>query len=142
MKHEEYQELLEMIYKELRKITKAGELTEASLKNMEMLTHSLKSIKCAMKDDGEGYSMAYPMRGWPMFPQNYSEDDYMKARRRDSRDRYMSTDYARGDYRYDDRYPRHGERDAMMSKLGRMVDDAQDEQTRRVLRDTMRALGE
>lgn len=141
MKHEEYQELLEMIYKELRKITKAGELTEASLKNMEMLTHSLKSIKCAMKEDeGNGYSMNYPMRGWPMYPQNYSEDEYMEARRRDSRGRYMSNDYSRGDYRYDERYSR--DRDAMMSKLGRMVDDAQDEQTRRVLRDTMRALGE
>ena len=140
MKHEEFQELLEMIYKELRKITKAGELTDTSLKNLEMLTHSLKSIKCAMKED-EGYSMNYPMRGWPMYPHN--EDDYMEARRRDSRGLYMSTDYARGDYRYgDDRYSRHGERDAMMSKLGRMVDDAQDEQTRRVLRDTMRALGE
>lgn len=139
MKHEEYQELLEMIYKELRKITKAGELTEASLKNMEMLTHSLKSIKCAMKEEeGNGYSMNYPMRGWPMYPQNYSEDDYMEARRRDSRGRYMGNDYRYGD----DRYSRHGERDAMMSKLGRMVDDAQDEQTRRVLRDTMRALGE
>ena len=132
MKHEEYQELLEMIYKELRKITKAGELTEASLKNMEMLTHSLKSIKCAMKED-EGYSNTYPMRGWPMYPRN--DEEYMEAHRRDSRGRYMS-----GDYRYDDRYAR--DRDAMMSKLGRMVDDAQDEQTRRVLRDTMRALGE
>lgn len=141
MKHEEFQELLEMIYKELRKITKAGELTDTSLRNLEMLSHSLKSIKCAMKDEeGEGYSMAYPMRGWPMYPRN--DEEYMEARRRDSRGRYMSTDYPRGDYRYDDRYPRHGERDAMMSKLGRMVDDAQDEQTRRVLRDTMRALGE
>lgn len=124
MKHEEYEELLEMIYKELRKITKTGELTDASLRNLEMLAHSLKSIKCAMKEE-DGYSERY-MRGWPMYPQ----DDYPEARRRDSRGRYMS-DYAR-----------HDGRDAMMSKLGRMVDEAHDEQTRRVLRDTMRALGD
>lgn len=129
MKHEEYEELLEMIYKEMRKIAKNGELTDASLKNLEMLTHSLKSIKCAMKEEEEGYSGNYPMRGWPTYPQ----DDYSGARRRDSRGRYMSDDYS---YRYD----RHDGRDAMMSKLGMMVDQAQDESTRRILRDTMRAL--
>ena len=53
-----YEELKDMLCRELDKIAEEGELTAGSLDVVEKLTHSLKSLSTimAMEEYGDGYS--------------------------------------------------------------------------------------
>ena len=109
-----YNELKDMLCRELEEITRKKELTAGSLDTVDKLTHSIKSIETiiAMNEAGNGQSNYYPHMG-----QSYADGSMSNRRgqRRDSMGRY-SRDEAR-----------HG----MVSDLYELMQDAPDEQTRR-----------
>ena len=103
---ERYKELKDMINTELKRIQSKGELTAASLAQVETLAHTLKCLSSVEKDEEKkegGYSEGYyPERyaeryaeHYP-YPPMYYEDSMAYARgrgrnaRRDSRGRYSS----------------------------------------------------
>ena len=100
----ELHELKEMLCEELKKYGKKGELSAGSLEIIDKLAHSIKNIEKVIESDD--YSNAYRgTRG-----RSY-------ARRRDGRGRYTN-----------DGYSRH---DDMVGELRYLMDNAEDEQTRR-----------
>ena len=105
---ERYKELKEMINTELKRIQSKGELTAASLAQVETLAHTLKCLSSVEKDEEKkegGYSEGYyPERyaeryaeHYPYPPMYYEEGGYSsyargrgRGARRDSRGRYSS----------------------------------------------------
>ena len=81
-----YEELKEMLCKELEEITRKGELTAGSLDTVDKLTHAIKSIDTIVAM--EEYSDDYTYRG------SYDrEGDGMSGARRRT---YDGRSYARG----------------------------------------------
>ena len=125
------EELKDMLCEELDKITKKGELSAGSLDVIDKLTHSIKSIDTIMAmEDAEGeYSYEYSgARG------GRGNRGNSNARRRDSMGRYSRDD------RYDmrggnsDGYSRDGEMESLKADLHEMLEDAQSEEQRRMIR--------
>lgn len=140
----------ELLYEELEKYEKKGELSAGSLDIIHKITDTIKNIdKIEMLEDGdyseargEGYSMA---RGGMhhMGDQSYDDGGSSYARR--------GTHYVRGHYSRDGGYGGEGGRsyrggynrdegkDHLMRKLGAMMEDANEEQ-REIIRQCMQKL--
>lgn len=121
MNTQKYEELKEMLCRELEEITDRNELTAGSLETIDKLTHSLKCIDTIIAMEEAGQSNMYP------YMRSYAEGGQSNRRgqRRDSMGRYSSRNnrgYSRDDARAD-----------MVSDLYALMQDAPDEQTRRKL---------
>lgn len=117
-----YEELKEMLCKELDEITRKGELTAGSLEAVDKLTHSIKSIDTIVAMEESGYSNdGHSYRGKAY----YDDMPTSNARgrtgnvRRDSMGRYSN-----GGYSYDDA------KDDMVEELRQMMREAPDEHTK------------
>lgn len=132
-----YEELKEMLCKELEEITRKGELTAGSLETVDKLTHSIKSIETIMAmneygdysyENGNGGMMSnargYNSRGG----RSYAGNDGMSYAR--GRGRYAKRDsmgrYSReGGYSYDDA------KVDMIEQIRDIMQGAPDEQTKK-----------
>lgn len=114
-----YEDLREMVDKELREITKRGEMDDMSLEHTYKLVDIAKDI-CEIEEKESGYSERY--MGYPYMMEGgssragrysregysrdgYSRDGYSMRQNRDSMGRY-SRDYSNNSYRG---YSRDGE---------------------------------
>lgn len=123
-----YEELKEMLCKELEEITRKGELTAGSLDTVDKLTHAIKSIDTIVAM--EEYSDDYNYRG----SYDRESDGMSSARRRTydgrsyARGRNAKRDsmgrYSRGGYSYDDA------KDDMINDLHELMQDTHDERTK------------
>ncbi len=114
MNTQTYNELKEMLCRELEEITRKKELTAGSLDTVDKLTHSIKSIETiiAMNEAGERQSNSYP------YSDRSSAGGGMSNRRGQRRDSMG-------------RYSREEARSEMVSDLYDLMQDAPDEHTRR-----------
>lgn len=124
-----YEDLKDMLCKELEEISRKGELTAGTLDTVDKLTHAIKSIETimAMNEYEDGYSsdnmngMSSTRRGGRSYERGTS---YARGRtgsvRRDSMGRY-----SRGGYSYDEA------KDDMMSELHELMNNAPDEETKK-----------
>ena len=124
-----YEELKDMLCRELEEITRKGELSAGSLDIIDKLTHSIKSIETIM---AMAESDDYSNRG------SYANDGRVGnrggmnrsgARRRDRMGRYSRNDYSYADAK-----------DDMMDDLRELMDKAPDETMRRKLEKFMEEL--
>lgn len=137
--HEMYK-LKDMLCEELEKITKKGELSAGSLDAVDKLTHSIKSIDTiiAMEEYSEDGGMSY-------------EGSYARGRRggnrgnsnargqkRDSMGRYSRNSY-RGSY---DGYSREEEMDNLKMELQGLLEDAESEEERKMIRKWIKQVAE
>ena len=123
-----YEELKEMLCKELEEITRKGELTAGSLDTVDKLTHAIKSIDTIVAM--EEYSDDYNYRG----SYDRESDGMSGARRRTydgrsyARGRNAKRDsmgrYSRGGYSYGDA------KDDMINDLHELMQDTHDERTK------------
>lgn len=128
-----YEELKDMLCKELEEITRKGELTAGSLETVDKLTHSIKSIETimAMNEYNDDYS--YERDGNMSNARGYRNSrpyrdggvSYARGRgrnaKRDSMDRYSRD----GGYSYDDA------KADMIDEIKEIMHDAPDEQTKK-----------
>lgn len=123
-----YEELKEMLCKELEEITRKGELTAGSLDTVDKLTHAIKSIDTivAMEEYSDDYSYrgSYDREGDGMSGarrRTYDGRSYARGRnaKRDSMGRY-----SRDGYSYDDA------KDDMINNLHELMQDTHDERTK------------
>lgn len=117
-----YEELKEMLCKELDEITRKGELTAGSLEAVDKLTHSIKSIDTIVAMEDRGYSNdRHGYRGRAYYDDMPASN--AKGRignvRRDSMGRYSN-----GGVSYDDA------KEDMIDELRQMMREAPDEHTR------------
>jgi hypothetical protein len=134
-----YEELKEMLCKELEEITRKGELTAGSLETVDKLTHSIKSIETimAMNEYNEDYSYENGTND-NMSTRNYRDGRYyagngsMSYARgrgrnapRDSMGRYTSRGGYSNNYSYDDA------KMDMVEQIRDIMQDAPDEQTKK-----------
>ena len=111
-----YEEIKEMLCKELEEIGRKGELTAGMLDTIDKLTHSIKSLDTIMAMDEYG--------------DKYSHDgDYSRRDRAYGRSSYAGR---RGTVRRDamGRYSRDEAKDEMIHELRELMSDAHDEKTR------------
>ena len=142
----------EMLCKELEQYANKGKLAGVELEIVWKLTDTIKNLgKIEMLEEDDGYSKNSYGRSYD------DEMSHARGRRyakRDSMGRYSREDgyseegdsYGRGSYNsYDEgsmgshNYSREGAKDHMMSKLGKMMENASPEE-REVLKDCMRKL--
>lgn len=130
------EELKDMLCEELDKITKKGELSAGSLDVIDKLTHSIKSIDTimAMEDAGysNDYSYEYSREGIYTDGRNTRGrgNSNARGRRRDSMGRYSSDD----EYTMRGGYSRNHEMESIKSDLHEMLEEAQSEEQRRMIR--------
>lgn len=130
-----YEELKEMLCKELEEITRKGELTAGSLETVDKLTHSIKSIETIMAmneygdysyENGNGGMMSnargYNSRGGRSYAGNDGMS-YARGRGRNARRDSMGR-YSNG-YSYDDA------KADMIDQIRDIMQDAPDEQTKK-----------
>lgn len=120
-----YEELKEMLCKELEEITRKGELSAGSLDVVDKLTHSVKSLETimAMEEYGDDYSRDYSRR------RSYDGEmnDGTSTRRSRGRRSYAGRKrdsmgrYTRDGYSYDDA------REDMIADLHEVMNETQDE---------------
>ena len=122
-----YEELKEMLCKELEEITRKGELTAGSLDTVDKLTHAIKSIDTIVAM--EEYSDDYSYRG------SYDrESDGMSGARRRT---YDGRSYARGRNakrdsmgRYSRGYSYADAKEDMVKQLRELAEKAPDDKTK------------
>lgn len=122
-----------MLCKELEDYGEHKSLTAADLEMIHKLTDTIKNLdKIEMLEDESGYSEGYPYydngssyarKGTHMVRAHYSRDN--------------GDDYS--ERRYDRRYSRGDAKDHMMSKLGEMMNSADDKE-REILKKAMREI--
>jgi hypothetical protein len=148
MKHLE--KLKEALCEELDKFGKSGDITVNSLDKIHRLTDTIKNIDkiMALESEEGGYSEGYMVDG-AMHGASYARG--RRYAKRDSMGRYSRDDgyseedssYARdgrGGYRGNHGgYSRDDAKDAMMNRLGEMMEDA-DPKEREALKECMRAI--
>lgn len=133
--HEMY-ELKEMLCDELEKITKKGELSAGSLDAIDKLTHSIKSIETIMAMDGYSGDGSY-MGG----DYSYARGGGSYAQRRDSSGRYSRDgSYERGNRGGRGGYSRDDEMDSLKEGLHDLMDEAQSEEHRQMIRKWMKQI--
>lgn len=115
-----YDELKEMLCKELEEITRKGELSAGSLDVVDKLTHSIKSLETimAMEEYGDDYSRDYSRR------RSYDGESMRRGRGRSSyagRNRDAMGRYTRDGYSYDNA------REDMINDLHEVMNETQDE---------------
>ncbi len=129
-----YEELKDMLCKELEEITRKGELTARSLETVDKLTHSIKSIETIMAmneydgysyENGNGGNMSN-RGGYTRDRRSYNDGGMSYAR---GRGRYARRDsmgrYSNGGYSYDDA------KADMIDEIKDIMKDAPDEQTKK-----------
>lgn len=122
-----YEELKEMLHKELKEVTKKGELTAGSLDVIDKLTHSLKSLSAI--EGGASHRGSY---GSYNSYARYGRDGDGDGRYSEDNFRY-STDRGRNSYDYS----RDAATDAMRHKLESMMREPVSEDTRLALMDCL-----
>lgn len=141
--HEMY-ELKEMLCDELAKITKKGELSAGSLDAVDKLTHSIKSIDTIIamdeysEDDGMSYEGSYA-RG-----ENRGGNrgrSYARGRNRDSMGRYTRGGSYRGSYARGG-YSRDEEMENLKMNLQDMLEEANSEEERKMIRKWLKQVEE
>ena len=131
-----FEDLREMVMRELEEIVKRGEMDETSLTCAYKLVDIVKDIDKIEMGEG-GYSQV----GRMYYPYAYDggnsyENSYRgySRQRRDSMGRYSRDDYSnRG-------YSRESEREEIMAKMGRMMDNAPSETERQAIQRIMNQL--
>lgn len=131
-----YEELKDMLCKELEEITRKGELTAGSLETVDKLTHSIKSIETimAMNEYNDDYSYADGgmsnarggnRGGYSRVGRSYADggNSYARGRGRNARRDSMGR-YSNG-YSYDDA------KADMIDEIKEIMQDAPDEQTKK-----------
>lgn len=119
--HEMYK-LKDMLCDELDKISQKGELSAGSLDAIDKLTHSIKSIDTiiAMEEYSEDDGMTYRNDG--------NRGNSYANRKRDSRGRYSRDNSYRYNYSMDD------EMNNLKMELHNMLENAGNEEERRMIR--------
>lgn len=120
----EYEELKEMLKKELKDIIKQGELSAGSLDVVDKLTHSLKSVETIIAMEGSSHRSSYYGGSYNSYG-SYGRDG-------DGDGRYSEARYSydRGSYDNSYRYSRDGAKDSMVKKLMKMADEPMSESDR------------
>lgn len=137
--HEMYK-LKDMLCEELEKITKKGELSAGSLDAVDKLTHSIKSIDTIIameeysEDDGMPYEGSYARGGRG----GNRGNSYARGQKRDSMGRYSRNSY-RGSY---DGYSREEEMDNLKMELQGLLEDAENEEERKMIRKWIKQVAE
>ena len=137
--HEMYK-LKDMLCEELEKITKKGELSAGSLDAVDKLTHSIKSIDTIIameeysEDDGMSYEGSYARGGRGGNRGNSNA----RGQKRDSMGRYSRNSY-RGSY---DGYSREEEMDNLKMELQGLLEDAENEEERKMIRKWIKQVAE
>lgn len=137
--HEMYK-LKDMLCEELEKITKKGELSAGSLDAVDKLTHSIKSIDTIIameeysEDDGMTYEGSYARGGRGGNRGNSNA----RGQKRDSMGRYSRNSY-RGSY---DGYSREEEMDNLKMELQGLLEDAESEEERKMIRKWIKQVAE
>ena len=122
-----YEELKEMLHKELKEVTRKGELTAGSLDVIDKLTHSLKSLSAL--EGGASHRSSY---GSYNSYARYGRDGDGDGRYSEDNFRYSQD---RGRNSYD--YSRDAATDAMRHKLEAMMKEPVSEDTRLALMDCL-----
>lgn len=117
----EYEELKEMLKKELKEISKKGELSAGSLDTVDKLTHSLKSIETIMAMDKHSNRSSY---------NSYDNSYARRGRDGDGDGRYSEDRYSNASYASSYEYSREGNSRDMKRKLEAMLDEPINERTR------------
>ena len=137
-----YENLRDMLEREVTEIQKEGNLDAQKLDNLYKLMSALKNTnKCIEEESGEmGASYTYPyMDGMSsdsrMMP-HYSMDGMSHARR-DSRGRYSRDNFRDSASRgwYGGEYSRDNARQKMVTKLETLMDDTMSEHERNAIMD-------
>ena len=145
------EKLKEMLCKELEQYANKGKLAGVELELVWKLTDTIKNLgKIEMLEEEDGYSKD----SYGSYDDEMSHARGRRYAKRNSMGRYSREDgyseegdsYGRGSYNsYDEgsmgshNYSREGAKDHMMSKLGKMMENASPEE-REVLKDCMRKL--
>lgn len=128
MKHLE--KLKDALCEELDKFAKSGDITVNSLEKIHKLTDTIKNIdKIMALEESEGYSETRGGRGGSYMHGSSYDDDMMYSERRGRNAKRDSMG----------RYSRDDAKDAMMNRLGEMMEDA-DPKEREALKECMRAI--
>lgn len=114
-----YEELKEMLTKELKEVTRKGELSAGSLDVIDKLTHSLKSLSALEGNSQRGSYGRYGRDGDG--DGRYSEDSFRYSNR------------GRGSYDYS----RDAATDAMKSRLESMMNESMSENNRLAIMDCL-----
>jgi hypothetical protein len=147
--HEMYK-LKDMLCEELEKITKKGELSAGSLDAVDKLTHSIKSIDTIIamdeysEDDGMSYDGSYGgsyARGGNRGGGNRGNSN-ARGRRRDSMGRYSRNDGYRYSYGNGGNYSREAEMDNLKMELQGLLEEAENEEERKMIRKWIKQVAE
>lgn len=145
--HEMYK-LKDMLCEELEKITKKGELSAGSLDAVDKLTHSIKSIDTIIamdeysEEDGMTYEGSYARGGQGgNRGGGRGGNSNARGRRRDSMGRYSRDNSYRGSY---DRggYSREEEMDNLKMELQGLLEEAENEEERKMIRKWIKQVAE
>ena len=138
-----------MLCKELEEYGEKKSLSSADVEMIHKLTDTVKNLdKIEMLEDGDGYSERGGGRRYYMGGSSYDDEMRYSERRgrgpnarRDSMGRYSSDGvrHEDGASYYGTGYSRNDAKDAMMSRLGEMMEDA-DPNEREILKDCMRKI--
>lgn len=143
-----FEDLREIVMKELDEINKKGELDEATLACVYKLVDIIKDInEIETGEEDGGYSMMNRMYNpYSMEGGSYARNSYNSYARqnRDSMGRYSrggsyGNSY-RGSYAREGGYSREGEREEIMAKMGHMMDTAASETERQAIQRIMSQL--
>ena len=139
--HEMY-ELKEMLCDELAKITKKGELSAGSLDAVDKLTHSIKSIDTiiAMDEYSEDDGMSYEGSRGGNRGGNRGRS-YARGRNRTSDGRYSGGGFYRGPY-VNRGYSRDEEMENLKMNLQDMLEEANSEEERKMIRKWLKQVEE
>lgn len=138
--HEMYK-LKDMLCEELEKITKKGELSAGSLDAVDKLTHSIKSIDTIIamdeysEDDGMMYDNSYARGG-------RGGNSNARGRKRDSMGRYSRNNSYRGSYGDNGGYSREEEMDNLKMALQGLLEGAENEEERKMIRKWIKQVAE
>ena len=125
-----YEELKEMLHKELKEVTRKGELTAGSLDVIDKLTHSLKSLSAI--ENGASHRGSYgSYNSYGRYGRDgdgdgrYSEDNFRHSEDR-GRQSYGSYEYSRD-----------AATDAMKHRLESMMSETMSENNRLAIMDCL-----
>ena len=124
-----YENLRDMLEREVTEIEKKGNLDAQSLDHLYKLMATLKNTdKCIDREEGSSYGRNYDIRG------SYGNMDMMPSYERDRYGRYSRDNFRDSSYRmrsYDD------SRQKMMDKLNMLMNEATNENERQAIMDCM-----
>ena len=123
-----YHDLKDKLCKELTELTQNRDITNASLDQIDKLTHSIKSLATIIAMEDSGYS---EMDG---YEDGRGGNSYARGRSMRT-GRYISREGGNSGRGYSSRYSREGtDREQVAQQLDQMMEDAPDEQVRNQIR--------